>query len=85
MIVYTHAYPTRADAEAPETVDGLTYDDVKYNVYAFGCDVKRAMRKRDAARKPHTRAAYERERASAQRWLESNQQRLAQCTKSVEA
>src|SRR5207248_8374280 len=67
----------------PDTVDGLTYDNVRHNVYAHTQDLKRFTRKRDAARLPHRRQYWETKRQEAQRYLEKNTARLARFHASV--
>jgi hypothetical protein len=59
------------------TIDGLTYEEVKYNVYAFGKDMKVFARKRDRARTEHMKAKWQRKFANAKGYLENNQERLA--------
>lgn len=60
-----------------ETIDGLTYKDVKYNVYAFAKDMKLFASKRDRARTEQMKAKWQRKYANAKGYLENNQERLA--------
>ena len=60
-----------------ETIDGLTYENVKYNVYAFAKDMRLFARKRDRARTEHMKAKWQRKYANAKGYLENNQERLA--------
>ena len=60
-----------------ETVDGLTYQEVKWNVYAFGRKLKEFARKRDNARKDHTRAKWQKKCDECAIYLGNNQARLA--------
>jgi hypothetical protein len=59
------------------TIDGLTLEEVKYNIYAFGKEAKEFARRRDAARYDHTRAKWQKKYAQAAGWLADNQERLA--------
>jgi hypothetical protein len=61
---------------AEKTIEGMTRDQAQYNVYAFGQDVKRYTRKRDSARKAHTRAAWEKKIEEANTYRDNNQRRL---------
>lgn len=60
-----------------ETIDGLTYQEVKWNVYAFGRKLKEFARKRDNARKDHTRAMWSKKYDECAIYLSNNQSRLA--------
>ena len=57
-------------------IDGMTYEQTRYNVYAFGADVTRYRRKRAAARKDHTRQAWDRKIHEWEIYLTKNQRRL---------
>ena len=59
------------------TIDGMTFKQVKWNVYAFGADAKRFQRKVDRARKPHTRAKWQKKLDYELKCLEDNKRRLA--------
>jgi hypothetical protein len=52
--------------------DGFTLELLEYNVYAFGADVRGFTRKRDAARKDHTRAYWQKRLDFASRCLSDN-------------
>ncbi len=58
-------------------IDGMTREQVRWNVYAFGVDVKRFQHKVDRARKPHTRAKWQKRLDFELKCLENNKQRLA--------
>ncbi len=58
-------------------IDDLDLEQVKWNIYAFGADMRRFARKRDAARLDHTRAKWQRKYAESKGYLENNQERLA--------
>ena len=60
-----------------QTIDGLTLAEVKYNIYAFGRDMKNFARKVERARLDHTRARWQKKYANAKGYLENNQERLA--------
>lgn len=60
-----------------ERIDGMTRNQVSYNVYAFGVDVRKWQRKADRARKDHTRAAFLKRRDEAAKYQEDNRARLA--------
>jgi hypothetical protein len=60
----------------PQTVDGMTREQVRYNIYAFGQDLTRALQKRDRARTPHMRAHWVKKGEDAQQALANNQRRL---------
>lgn len=71
--------PCENEAESDESVSNSLaeeYERVRYNVYAFGADAKRYERKAAAARKDHTRQAWQK-KADDQRYYQcKNQQRL---------
>lgn len=58
-------------------IDGMTIEQIKFNVYAFGRDVKTFALKRDASRKEHTRAKWQKKHDEAMHCLANNQKRLA--------
>jgi hypothetical protein len=58
------------------TVDGLTLEDIEWNIYLFGADVKKYTRKRDAATKDHTRSKWQKKLDEATKYLKSSQRRL---------
>ena len=60
-----------------ETIDGLTREQVKYNVYAFKRDMRIFASKRDRAKTEHMKAKWQRKYANAKGYLENNQERLA--------
>lgn len=66
-----------------ERIDGLTLAETKYNIYAFGRDMRNFARKVERARLDHTRAKWQRKYANAKGYLEDNQKRLA-CFEAVE-
>jgi len=57
---------------------GFDKEQVKYNVYAFGRDVRKFTRKRDAARKPHTRAHWQKKVDEYTIYLNDNKGWLAE-------
>ena len=59
-------------------IDGMSFKQAKYNVYAFGAQAKRLQSKVDGARKPHTRGKWQNKLNDALMYLENNKQRLAQ-------
>lgn len=61
-----------------QTIDGLTLQEVKWNIYAFGRKSKEFAGKRDRARLDHTRAKWQKKYAEAAGYLANNQERLAQ-------
>ena len=67
------------------TIDGLTYEEVKYNVYAFKRDMRIFAGKRDRARTEHMKAKWQRKYAEARGYLDNNQERLARFTKNAHA
>ena len=58
--------------------DGFTREQLEWNVYAFGAEVRRLTRKRDAARKDHTRAYWQKRLDFASRCLSDNKGWLAE-------
>jgi hypothetical protein len=58
--------------------DGFTLELLEYNVYAFGAEVRRYTRKRDAARRDHTRAYWQKRLDFASRCLSDNKGWLAE-------
>lgn len=63
-----------------QIVDGLTYAQVKYNVFAFRRDTERYEKKASRTRKPHTRAYWEQRAQFEREMLAVNESRLAQFT-----
>ena len=57
-------------------VDGLTFEQVKYNIYAFAHGVKKFERKVKAARKTHTLKKWIMKRDEAIHTLENNVRRM---------
>jgi hypothetical protein len=60
------------------TVDGMTEADVRYNIYAFGQDMKRCVRKFERARTDKSRMAWSKRVLEAERALKNNERRRAQ-------
>lgn len=56
----------------------LPTPDVEWNIYAFGVDVRKFTRKRDAARKDHTRAHWQKRVDEYNSYLNHNKQWLAE-------
>ena len=58
-------------------IDGMTFEQVKWNVYVFGADVKKFRYKVDRARKPHTQVKWQKKLDFVLKCLEDNKRRLA--------
>jgi len=69
---------TALERRSMNTIDGLTLQEVKWNIYAFGRKAKEFAGKRDRARLDHTRAKWQKKYAEAAGYLTNNQERLAQ-------
>lgn len=63
---------------AMKRIDGLTFEEVKYNIYAFARDKRVADRKYHLARSPQGRAKWARKSAEAAFYLENNKRRMEQ-------
>ena len=61
-----------------DRIDGMTYEQTRYNVYAFKLDIRSYTRQRDKARTPHTREVWEKKIAHAHYYLNKNEVRLRQ-------
>lgn len=53
-------------------------EQTEWNIYAFGADVRKFTRKRDAARMDHARARWQKKVDEYTRYLNDNKQRLAE-------
>jgi hypothetical protein len=66
--------------QAEELIDGMSFEQVRFNIYAFAADVRKFGRKMQRARLPHTRLKWQKKRDEAARYLENNKQRIGKFT-----
>jgi len=68
--------PRCGEVGGVERVDGMTQEQVRWNIYEFGADAKRYAIKRDRARKPHTRQRWQKRLDEALYYRDNNKDRL---------
>jgi len=61
---------------------GFDREQIEWNVYAFGADVRKFTRKRDAARKDHTRTRWQKKVDEYTIYLNHNKEWLAELNAS---
>lgn len=59
-----------------DTVDGLTFEMVKFNIVSFSWELRRFTHKRDVARLPHTKLKWQLKVDEYSRYLENNKRRM---------